>query len=74
MNIKEAMKKCCSDAKYKDCEECGVFGDSECWNYLSEYMLDKCPACKGTTYYYVNDYNEIEKIEPNFCPECGRIL
>lgn len=74
MNIKEAIKQCCTDAEYTDCEECGVFGDSECWEYLSKYLLDECDSCRTTTYYYVNDCEEIEKIRPRFCPDCGRCL
>lgn len=74
MNINEAMKACQIDAKYETCEKCGVYGNSECWIYLSKFLLDECSSCGETTYYYVNDCNEIEKIEPNFCPECGRAL
>lgn len=74
MNIKEAMTKCAAECNFKSCEECGVYGDSECWMHLSGYLLNKCMSCKETTYYYVNDCNEIEKIAPKFCPECGRAL
>lgn len=74
MNINEAIDRCCSDGGFKFCEECGVFGDSECWQYLSKYLLEECESCRQTNYYYVNDCNDIEKVVPRFCPECGRAL
>ena len=74
MNIKEAINRCCIDGGFPSCEECGMFGDNECWKYLSEYLLEECEACRCSTYYYVNDCKEIEKIKPKFCPDCGRAL
>ena len=72
MNINEAIKKCCEEGGFKNCEECGVYGEDECWNYLSKHLLYGCKLC-GETYYYVNG-NKIEKAMNKFCPECGRAL
>ena len=73
MNIKEAIKMCVEDTGYNCCEECGVFENSECWKYLSQYLLKECSSCRNNKYYCVNG-NEIEKVVSNFCPECGRAL
>lgn len=73
MNIKEAIKMCAAEANYKTCEECGVYGDSECWMYLSRFLLEGCVYCRNNKYFCVNG-DEIEKIVPQFCPECGRAL
>ena len=72
MNINEAIKACQKEAKYESCEECGVYGDSECWYYLSKHLLNRCNMC-GETYYCVKD-NKIEKAINKFCPECGKAL
>ena len=73
MNINEAIKACQEEAKYETCEECGVYGEDECWDYLSKYLLPYgCSMC-GETYYCVKD-NKIEKAINKFCPECGRAL
>lgn len=74
MNIKDAIKKCNEDANFSSCEECGVFGDSECIEYLSKFLLDKCESCTNDTYYYVDDCGEMMKTKVRFCPECGRSL
>lgn len=71
MNINEAIKKCCEEGGFKNCEECGVY-ENGCWEYLSKYMLDECKCHKKKYYTVVN--GEIEKVDVKFCPECGGYL